>query len=736
VGKLPEGTVTILFTDVEGSTALHTARGDEVARKILGAHEQLVRRLVAEHGGHEIKSLGDGFMVAFASARRAVSCAVSIQRAFDEETRASRSETRLRIGLNSGEVIEQNGDLLGAAVNAAARIAAKAAGGQILVASVVKDLAGVVPEVSFANRGRFRLKGFPERWQIFEVVWRQAPANAAPVLVERPPMVGRDAERDELLHALSDAASGRGGVVMIGGEPGIGKTRLADEIKVEAEKRDFRALIGHCVEQGGAPYMPIVEILETAIKAVDPAALRSVLGDAAPEVARVVPHLRRIFSDIPPPLELPPEQERRYLFNSIQDFLARAAAIRPQLLVLDDLHWADDATLHLLQHLAEGVSGMRVLLVGTYRDVELDSARPLARTLEDFLRRRLARRVRLRGLSEEAVQQMLQTLAGGQQAPANLARVIYHETEGNPFFVQEVFQHLAEEGRLLDASGKWRTDFVISEIDVPESIRLVIGRRLDHLSEDVRKCLTTGAVIGRSFSFHVLEEAVDLGSDALLDAVDAAERARLVAGSEDSHEPRFAFTHELIRQTLLANVSLPRRQRLHLRVADAIEQALGGADEHATELAHHLFLAGEAADPARTARYLILSGEQAMAAAAYEDALGSFRNAVELHGWLDHRGRAEAQTKVGLAQLALGQWSTALDTLNEALDELERIGEIATVPSLCRQIAWLLGWGGRFQEALEVAGRGLAVVRTAKSCANSPMEGVADERCTSAGGDA
>ena len=715
MGKLPEGTVTILFTDVEGSTALHTARGDEVARKILGAHEQLVRRLVAEHGGHEIKSLGDGFMVAFASARRAVSCAVSIQRAFDEETRASRSETRLRIGLNSGEVIEQNGDLLGAAVNAAARIAAKAAGGQILVASVVKDLAGVVPEVSFANRGRFRLKGFPERWQIFEVVWRQAPANAAPVLVERPPMVGRDAERDELLHALSDAASGRGGVVMIGGEPGIGKTRLADEIKVEAEKRDFRALIGHCVEQGGAPYMPIVEILETAIKAVDPAALRSVLGDAAPEVARVVPHLRRIFSDIPPPLELPPEQERRYLFNSIQDFLARAAAIRPQLLVLDDLHWADDATLHLLQHLAEGVSGMRVLLVGTYRDVELDSARPLARTLEDFLRRRLARRVRLRGLSEEAVQQMLQTLAGGQQAPANLARVIYHETEGNPFFVQEVFQHLAEEGRLLDASGKWRTDFVISEIDVPESIRLVIGRRLDHLSEDVRKCLTTGAVIGRSFSFHVLEEAVDLGSDALLDAVDAAERARLVAGSEDSHEPRFAFTHELIRQTLLANVSLPRRQRLHLRVADAIEQALGGADEHATELAHHLFLAGEAADPARTARYLILSGEQAMAAAAYEDALGSFRNAVELHGWLDHRGRAEAQTKVGLAQLALGQWSTALDTLNEALDELERIGEIATVPSLCRQIAWLLGWGGRFQEALEVAGRGLAAAGTQAS---------------------
>jgi class 3 adenylate cyclase/tetratricopeptide (TPR) repeat protein len=710
MGNLPEGTVTILFTDVEGSTALHTARGDEVARQILGEHEKVVRRLVAETGGHEIKSLGDGFMVAFASARRAVSCAVSIQRAFDDEARGdSRGETRLRIGLNSGEVIEQDGDLLGAAVNAAARIAAKAEGGQILVASVVKDLAGVVPEVSFANRGRFRLKGFPDRWQIFEVVWRQEQAAAPPVLIERPPLVGRDAERDELLRALSDVASGRGGVVMIGGEPGIGKTRLAEETRLEAEKRGFRALIGHCVEQGGAPYQPIVEILESAIKAVDPEALRLALGDAAPEVARVVPHLRRIFPDIPAPLELPPEQERRYLFNSIQDFLGRASAIRPQLLVLEDLHWADDATLLLLQHLAEGISEMRALLVGTYRDVELDSSRPLARTLEDFLRRRLARRVRLRGLSAEAVGQMLQTLAAGQSAPATLVGVIYQETEGNPFFVQEVFEHLAEEGRLLDATGQWRAGFVISDIDVPESIRLVIGRRLDHLSEDVRKCLTTAAVVGRSFSFRVLEAAVDLGADALLDAVDAAERARLVSGSEDSPDPHFAFTHELIRQTLLANVSLPRRQRLHLRVADAIEQTVeGDAVERATALAHHLFLAGEAADPARAARYLLLAGDQAMTAAAYEDALDNFRNALELHGWVDDAGRAEVQTRVGLAQLALGQWSAALDTLNRALDELERIGEVATMPSLCRQIAWLLGWGGRFPEALEIAGRGLS----------------------------
>jgi class 3 adenylate cyclase len=246
VGKLPEGTVTILFTDVEGSTALHTARGDEAAREILGAHEELVRGLVAEHGGHEVKSTGDGFMVAFASARRAVGCAVAIQIACHEQARShSEAQTVVRIGLNSGEVTEQDGDLHGAAVNAAARIAAKAEGGQILVSSVVKDLAGMAPDASFANRGRFRLKGFPERWQLFEVVWQKDQASVDALVVERAPLLGRDAERDELLRALSEAASGRGGLVMIGGEAGIGKTRLAEEIRVEAEKRGFRALAGH-----------------------------------------------------------------------------------------------------------------------------------------------------------------------------------------------------------------------------------------------------------------------------------------------------------------------------------------------------------------------------------------------------------------------------------------------------------------------------------------------------------
>jgi class 3 adenylate cyclase/tetratricopeptide (TPR) repeat protein len=705
--------VTILITDVEGSTALHTARGDEAARAILGKREELVRGHVAEHGGHEIKSLGDGFIVAFASARRAVSCAVAIQRECDETARADAGDAaRIRIGLNSGEVMEKDGDMLGAAVNAASRIVAKADGGQILVAGVVKDLAGVVPDVSFANRGRFRLKGFPERWQLFEVVWKREQVPQVPAPVERAPLVGRDAERDAVLAAVTDAEAARGGLVLIGGEPGIGKTRLAEEVMIEAERRGFRTLAGHCVEmEGGAPYLPIVEILETAVKAVEPGALRSALGDAAPEVARVVPHLRRVFPDIPAPLELPPEQERRYLFNSIHDFLGRAAEARPQLLLLDDLHWADEATVLLLQHLAERLAGSRVLILGTYRDTDLDSTKPFARALEDFLRGRLAHRVRLRGLSVESVATMLKTLAAGQDPPPDLVSAIYDETEGNPFFVEEVFQHLREEGKLLDADGGWRRDLRVSDIDVPEGIRLVLGRRLDRLSEDSRKALTTAAVIGRRFSYQLLESASDLGADALLDAVDVAERARLINAADDGAETSFSFAHELIRQTLLANVSLPRRQRLHLRVADAMEPVLGtAAAAHAVELAHHLFLAGEAADSARTAEYMIMAGDQARDAAAFEDALGYFRDALSLSGWSDAKERAQTLAKLGFAQMDTGQWDDAGASLSLAMDELEALGEFEEAAAIAHKRAFLLSWRGQFQESIEVAGRGLAVL--------------------------
>ena len=310
---------------------------------------------------------------------------------------------------------------------------------------------------------------------------------------------------------------------------------------------------------------------------------------------------------------------------------------------------------------------------------------------------------------------MLRALSG-QEAPRPLVGALYRETEGNPFFVEEVFQHLAEEEKLFDAKGRWRSDLEVSELDVPEGIRLIIGRRLERVSEKCRRVLTSAAVIGGAFSFELLEalgdpstdsgQAVD--PDALLDAVDEAERANLIASADDDVEARFTFGHELIRQTLLSGVSLPRRQRLHLRVAEAMERLYARAlEERAADLAHHLSRAGTAADPQKTGHYLTLAGDRAQAMAAFEDALRLYESALSLQPDDDKRGRADLRFKRGLALRSLGRWDEALADWRQALDAFEELGDAEAVGRTSSDITLQLVWGGRLLEALEISRRGL-----------------------------
>jgi len=505
----------------------------------------------------------------------------------------------------------------------------------------------------------------------------------------------------------------QGALAMIGGEPGVGKTRIAEELMAEARQRDMTALIGHCYEMEGAPpYIPYVEILEAAARMLPKEALREALGDSAPEVAKLMPELRRIFPDIPPSPELPPEQERRYLFNGMRDFLARVGRAQPLLLVLDDLHWADDSTLLLLQHIAQQLQEMPVLILGTYRDVELDVARPLARALEELLRQRLAHDLSLSRLSEAGVAAMLQALSD-QEPQERLVAAIYSETEGNPFFVEEVFKHLAEEGKLFDTQGRWRSGLEVSELDVPRGVRLVIGRRLERVSEDSRSVLTTAAVIGRGFSYELLEALSEIDADALLDAVDEAERAHLISSTSDGApdgqaEDRFTFVHELIRQTLLSGVSAPRRRRLHLRVAQAMELVYARAlEEHAADMAHHLYQAGSAADPQKTVHYLTLAGELALAAVAYEEGARLYQRALQaldLKGKPDEALRCELLLALGEAQNKAGEGDKAGEAFYQAAGIASETGgaELLARAALGRGGRFLLGEIGLANDALLV----------------------------------
>ena len=533
---------------------------------------------------------------------------------------------------------------------------------------------------------------------------RDSTSGLTPAIEERArgrrtPYVGREAERAELYQLVDQAIRGRGGLMLIGGEPGVGKTRLGEQVLAHAHDRRCLALTGRCYEmEGTPPFVPFVEMLEQCTRIMSTDALKSALGDAAPEVARLVPDLRRQFPDMPSPLELRPDQQQRYLFKNVTEFLERASHAQCIVFLLDDLQWADTSTTLLLQHLAPQLEHVPMLILGTYRDVELTDERPFARTLEVLTRQRLAQRTTLHRLVETDVGAMLAAL-GGPSPPHELVNAVYKETQGNPFFVEEVYQHLSDERAILDADGRWRPDLNVDDLRVPEGVRLVIGRRLERVGDETRRMLTIAAIIGRSFGLEVLEAIGDVTGDRLLDALEEAERTYLIMPSS-SAEARWEFSHALIRQTLAESLSVPRRQRLHLRVADAIEKAAASPEAHASDIAHHLQQAGSAADPPKTVRYLTLAGDQALEAGAFDEALRRFNAALSIHDEDDQRQLGELRHRNGRALRSLGRWEEAIEEWQQALSISDDLRDPTVIARICRELVGLLIWTNRATEVV------------------------------------
>jgi hypothetical protein len=448
--------------------------------------------------------------------------------------------------------------------------------------------------------------------------------------VERTAFVGRESERSTIRGAIDRALTGHGSVVMLAGGPGVGKSRLAMEMAEYASRVGFRYLVGHCYERDEPfPFLPFVEIIEGNLaEAASLDDFRRLIGENAAELAQIAPSLRRVFPDIPQPLELPPAQKRRHLFQSVSSTIGRAAQTRSQLYIVEDLHWADESTLALLIHLANRAAQLPIVIIGTYRGGYSNDNPALARTLEELIRMGV-RPLKLGGLSKDESAQMLRGLSQRQDVPESLVSLIFEESQGYPFFVAEVYRHLTEEAKVFDASGQFRTDVEIDEIDVPENVRLIIGRRLERLDEDEKRALTAAAVIGRSFSFKLLNAIYEIDHDKLFTIFEKAQQMGIIVVI--SHEPErpFTFTHELVRQTLLAGISAPRLQELHARAANAIERLEPDAvNERAGEIAGHLLKAGSFADQQRLVRWPTLAGKVALEAAAFEAARRNFQSAL------------------------------------------------------------------------------------------------------------
>jgi DNA-binding SARP family transcriptional activator/tetratricopeptide (TPR) repeat protein len=512
-------------------------------------------------------------------------------------------------------------------------------------------------------------------------------ATATPAASERPegsapgsPFVGRERELAELTAALDDALAARGRLVLLAGEPGIGKSRLAEEVANRAKERGARVLVGRCWEAGGAPaYWPWMQALRPYLRETESAALREQLGAGARDVAQILPELRELFPDLPAPPSLEPEAARFRLFESIATFLTSAAAARPLVIVFDDLHAADEPTLLLLRFVTRQLGAGRVLVVGAYRDVDPTVADSLATALTELARERVTRTVALGGLDEANVARLIELTAG--EAPhQEIVGTIHEETEGNPLFVGEIVRLLLAERR-LDAS-------VGGKLAIPQSVKDVIGRRLRHLSAECNRVLTLASVLGHEFDVAALANVSGVDRDTLLELLDEAIGARVVSEVPGA-TGRLRFAHALIRDTAYEALTRIRRARLHRLAGEALEDLHGDdPDPYLAELAHHFFEGASDGDSAKAVAYARRAGDRAVVLVAYEEAVRLHEMALSLTE-TGSVARCEVLLALGDAQARAGDTPSSKRSFREAADLADALG-------LTEHLAHAaLGYGGR-----------------------------------------
>jgi DNA-binding SARP family transcriptional activator len=452
------------------------------------------------------------------------------------------------------------------------------------------------------------------------------PAEAS--VESRGAFVGRVTELAELAAGLEDALAGHGRLLLLQGEPGIGKSRLTEQLISSATGRGARILVGRCWEAGGAPaYWPWTHALRAYVRSADPPALRRQLGQDAAEVARVVAELRDLFPELPGSQPANSEAARLCLFGSTASFLSSISAERGLVLVLDDLQAADEPSLLLLRYAASVLADSRVLIVATFRELDPTVRDPLESTLLELAREPVTRQIHLTGLSRQEVGRLAE-LTAGTVPSSRLGAELHAVTDGNPLFVSESVRLLAAEGRL-------GPDAPVG-ISLPESIREVIGRRLRLLSGECRRVLSLASVLGREFGLVALERVADYtGIDKLLSVLDEALVARVI---EDlpAAVGRLRFQHTLIRDTLYEDVSATHRARLHRRVAEVLEALYAASPEaHLAELAHHFSMAVPASTPEKAIEYARRAGDQAARVTGYEEAARLYRLALRINDDLD-----------------------------------------------------------------------------------------------------
>jgi hypothetical protein len=527
-------------------------------------------------------------------------------------------------------------------------------------------------------------------------------------------LVGRDRELNQLAAGLEEAQAGRGGVFLVSGVPGIGKTRLLEALGDLAESRKMLPLWGRCWENPGAPaYWPWAQTLRALIQRRDPAQLELELGEGADWIAEILPELRQRVAGIEPLRPLRSEQARFALFDAVTTFLRNASEREPLLVELDDLHAADRESLALLDYVARSVGDAPVMVSAAYQDVAMRARDAEVEKLFSALQIK-SRHVALGGVSEAEIALIIEAELG-TAPPAELLAAVYQTTEGNPLFAREVVRLIAAEGQV----EAWRTGEPGDRLPLPDTVRETIRRRLEPLGSEATEVLQAGAVVGREFRLTTVERVVMRESEFVISSVDEASAAGLVT-EVPAAVGRFRFTHGLIRDVLYGELTTAERIRMHRAVGEALEQLHGDAREHLTELAHHFAQAAPGGDAEKALDYAAGAGNEAMRVLAYERATELFELALDVSGDLpfDQERHAQLVVALGTAQTRAGDPRARETLLNaaehaRALNRPEMLAQAALgihvfnlTPGVPDEAAIVL-----LEEALERIGPGDGVLR-------------------------
>src|SRR3989454_4120934 len=665
-----EATRTFLFADLRDYTGFVERNGDQAAATLVATYRRLVRQRVRESAGAEIKVEGDAVFVAFPSARLAIACGAAILKDAAAQTAAQPDlPIHVGIGVHAGEPVPQEGDFIGSAVNVAARIGSAAGSGQLLISDVVRGLVRTGAAFPLRDRGSVSLKGLSEPIHLYEVVWSgdaeadmAAPAQGASLPIPKlpqiapgaTPIVGRARQLDALRARIAELREGRGGTVLIAGDAGIGKSRLLREALFAGPP--LAILYGACGHsETPPPYAPFIAIIRSIVREPD--------GEEA--LHRTVPELLTLIPETAASTQAP---DRDRLFGAFLRALRQYARGAPTVLVVEDLHWADEGTLAILQFLVAEAEPTPYLIVGTYRSDELHRRHRMRPFLGAISRRPDVATIELAPLGSDDALLLLKALPRLSDAAAADLRAISERAEGNPLFLEE----LAQSHRAGDGGG------------VPKSLAETVLTRTARAGANAERLLTYLALVGTRADYDILE--VLMGSEApLLEGARAAVEQYLVLEDGDG----LAFRHALIREAVLGDLMARERRALHRSVGEAMERLHGDDPEWAVDIAEHL---GAAGLPGRALPFAMRAGERALHLHAPEEAARIFEHGVEWSqpSTLDRMRALEGLGRAYARQLFARK---AISTYQEALDLARSLGSQEDVARITLRRTFVMPWG-------------------------------------------